>query len=248
MNLSNPVELALLQRVYSCRECVVKKPKLVSEFTEARPGMFHKFPPLIGCAGKAKLLFVGYNPRRTTNVAVHDFAVRSLDDFCTLSNNTDHHGQRYIGSSSSTFEHERHYDLHNDIVQRVFGKPFEQVAAVTEMYLCASRDGKKLNTETSPCAQLYLSQTIKIANPDYIVTFGSGLPRFFSLFLRELRAGVLHLPFPSKRTTPTTTMAAAVEWVVQSLLCLEQGEEPPRKTWRWPKSDATLPHAIMRYP
>ena len=84
--------------MYGCRECAVKGRSFVSEFSEARPGFFYKFPPLIGGNGKVKLLFVGYNPRRTTNLAIHNFAMGSFQNFCTLSNNLDHHGNLYIGS------------------------------------------------------------------------------------------------------------------------------------------------------
>jgi hypothetical protein len=248
MNVSNPVELALLQDVYGCRECAIKGRSFVSDFSEARSGFFYKFPPLIGGAGKVKLLFVGYNPRRTTNLAIHNFAMGSFQNFCTLSDNFDHHGQRYIGSPKSAPDHEEHYELHDDIVQRVFAKPFEDVAAVTEMYLCASKNGKKLNTENSPCAQKFLLRTIGIARPDYIVTLGSGLPRFFKRFIRGVKADVLHLPFPSDQVTPPATMSAAVNWAVDSLIALEAGTQPPQKTWRWKTGDAKLPQGIMHYP
>jgi hypothetical protein len=248
MNLADPVELKLLQDVYPCRECAVEKRAFVSEFNEARPGYFYKFPPLIGVAGKVKLLLVGYNPRRTTNLAIHNFAMATFQNFGTLSNNFDHHGQRYIGSLKSAPDHEEHYELHDDIVQRVFAKPFEDVAVVTEMYLCASEDGQRLQTKNSPCAKRYLMRTIRIADPSYLVTFGVGLPRFFARFVSGIRADVLHVPFPSKRSTPEATMKAAVDWAVDSLIALEAGKQPPQKMWRWPTSDATLPQGIMRYP
>ena len=66
-------------------------------------------------------------------------------------------------------------------------------------------------------------RSIKIADPDYIVTFGVGLPRFFKRYIQRLRAKVLHLPFPSKRSTPPSTMRAAIEWATASLIALERG-------------------------
>jgi len=248
MNVSNPTELGLLQQVYSCRECAIEGRSFVSEFSEARPGFFYKFPPLIGGAGRVKLLFVGYNPRRTKNLAIHNFAMGSFQNFCTLSNNLDHHGQRYVGSLKSAPDHEEHYELHDDIVQRVFGVPFDDAAAVTEMYLCASQDGQRLQTKNSPCAKRHLMPALNIADPDHIVTFGVGLPRFFGRCVRGVRADVLHLPFPSRQATPVETMKAAVNWAVDSLIALEAGTQAPQKTWKWPTSDSSLPQAIMQYP
>lgn len=217
------------------------------EFKEARPGFFYKFPPLIGGPGKVKLLFVGYNPRRTTNLAVHSFAMGSFQNFCRLSNNVDHHGQPYVGSLMTAPDHEEHYELHDGIVQRVFEKPFEQVAAVTEMYLCATEDGQRLQTKNSPCAKRYLMRTLRIADPEYIVTFGVGRPRFFTRFVRGIRAEVLHLPFFSKRSTPVAAMNAAVNWAVYSLIALEQGQQPPAMSWKWPTNDPNLPQGIKQY-
>jgi len=97
------------------------------------------------------------------------------------------------------------------------------------------------------CGQRFLLRVIDIASPDYIVTLGSGLPRFFDRFIRGVRADVLHLPFPSDQVTRRVTMAA-VDWAVDSLIALEAGMQPPQRTWRWPNSDAKLPQEIMRYP
>jgi hypothetical protein len=87
-----------------------------------------------------------------------------------------------------------------------------------------------------------------IADPDYIVTLGSGLPRFFQRFVSGLNADVLHIPFPSRLVTPPATMRAAVDWVVGSLTALKLQKQPPPKTWKWPTSDSKLPQRIMRYP
>jgi hypothetical protein len=239
---------ALLKEAYGCQECAVEGRSFVSEFIEARPGFFFKFPPLIGGIGKVKLLFVGYSPRRTkNNIAIHDFAMDTFENFCKLSENRGRRGHRYVGSPRSTADHEPHYDFHNDIVQRVFAKSFHKVAAVTEMYLCASEDGRKLNTQNSPCARRFLPRSINVADPDYIVTFGSGLPDFFRLFIRGVGAEVLHLPFPS-RCTSHAIMNAAVDWAVASLIARELGQQPPQKLWKWPLNDAILPQSIMRYP
>jgi hypothetical protein len=247
MNITDPTELALLKEVYGCDSCASQK--VGSQFTPAPSGSFFKFPPLIGGTGELKLLFVGYNPRRTTtNLAIHDFAMGSFKHFCVLSDNINHIGHRYIGSPLTAPDHEAHYDLHNNIVQRVFAKPFEDVAAVTEMYLCASKNGQQLPTWKSPCAKRHLMRTFKTADPDYMVTFGVGVPRFFKRFARGVRADVLHLPFPSTRNTLEPTMSAAVDWAVDSLIALEAGTQPPQKTWRWPNSDAILPQGVMRYP
>lgn len=165
MNTANAEELAILQEVYGCRKCADEHRNFSSEFKSSASGSFFKFPPLIGRAGKPKLLFVGYNPRLTTNLAIHEFAMSNFQNFCTLSNNINHLGHRYVGSSATTPDHENHYDLHHEIVQRVFAEPFEHVAAVTEMYLCASENGRKLQTKNSPCARRFLMRTLGVADP-----------------------------------------------------------------------------------
>lgn len=247
MNLSNPAEVKLLQDVYPCQECAVKQRTFVSEFIEARPGYFYKFPPLIGGSGKVRLLFIGYNPRRTSNHAIHNFAMDNFQNFCTLSNNVNHHDQPYIGSPKNAADHEEHYDLHDEIVRRVFGVPFSQVAAVTEMYLCASEDGQRLQTRNSPCARKFLIRTLGVSDPEYIITFGVGLPRFFAKFVSGIRASVFHLPFPSNRSAPEAVRKTAVDWAVSGLLAMEKGQPPPAMEWRWPSADADLPQGVRHY-
>ena len=239
----------LLQEVYGCRKCAEEGRSFARAFDEARPGFFYKFPPTIGRAGTVQLLFVGYNPRRTRNLAIHDWAMRNLENFHRLSENTNHLGDRYIGGSPMAQDREGHYDLHAEVVQRIFARPFEEVAAVTEMYLCASRSGRELNTRTSPCARRFLVRTIMATDPLFIITLGLDIPKFFARFVRGIRADVLHLPFPSSRSAPPVTMRAAIDWAVSSIAGLRSGIPARPREWHLERkdSDSTFPSTVMRY-
>src|SRR5690606_12962134 len=122
--------------------------------------------------GKADLLFVGINPRRSdTNLDLHDWLMKSPENFERLANNTTARGERYVAINGK----EEHYHCHMIVVEGVFGPGtiFETKAAVTELYLCANESGSALLKKgRSPCASQYLSRCVKIVQPSVVVAVG----------------------------------------------------------------------------
>lgn len=162
----------LLRDAYTCKAC----PRAFG-FVDSPNGSYFKFPPTIGAHGKADILFVGINPRRSrSNLALHEQLMTSKRAFADLSANR-YAGQPYI----STTNGEAHYLPHLEIIRQVFDRPqpFESCAIVTELFLCASENSKGLPQPDSPCASRFLPNVIAFAQPKVIVAVGSRVFNFF---------------------------------------------------------------------
>jgi len=162
---------SLLNQVKECRRCAGK-----GWFRSSTSGEDYRFPPTIGCRTNTKILFIGLNPRASaSNLPFHEAISRSAESFRALSNNRTPDGSRYITQSGP----ERHYNLHMRIVDRVFpGREFEQVAAVTELHLCASESGKHLPSE-GPCNAIFLPRVVEMCNPEVIIALGAKVRDWF---------------------------------------------------------------------
>ena len=152
----------LLRDVYQCDRC--------SEsygFTRPAPGKpYFKFPPTIGAEGHADLLFVGINPRKTYNTSLHSRLMSDKNEFLALARNRD--GQKaYIIRGGG----EKHYHHHMAIVEALYGKDarFENHAAVTELYLCATKNAKGLPSDVKPCADLYFDRVFLKVRPKVVI-------------------------------------------------------------------------------
>lgn len=159
-------------QVYTCDSCAPLK----LGFTRSGPGRpFFKFPPLIGAQGAAPLLFIGLNPRRAAgDVAFHDRLMRDPEAFEALARNRVE-GGRYIAINGR----ERHYNLRVRIAAAAYpGHEFEEVAAVTELFLCASESGAELPRKGSPCADRYLVRVAQIVRPTVIVAVGKAAENY----------------------------------------------------------------------
>lgn len=162
----------LIDNVFACRLC----PKSYGFKSRTPDGPYSKFPAIIGKTNKAKLLFVGINPRiSNSNRSDHDFWMRDKFNFQSLSANK-HRGKSYI-------EQELHYRFHVRLVKNIFGPDcnFESVAAVTEIFLCATEDSSGLPYPGSCCADLYFGDTLRLANPQVIVAVGSRVMAYFKM-------------------------------------------------------------------
>jgi uracil-DNA glycosylase len=162
----------LLRDSYSCSRC----PEMFG-FSTSPNGSYFKFPPIIGATGKADILFVGINPRRSdTNLHLHQSLMTSKRAFKDLSANRIN-GAAYIDPSSG----EPHYHHHLEIIRKVYGKPrtFESCAAVTELFLCASENSTNLPNPESPCAAHFLPQVLNLIQPQVIVAVGSRVFDYF---------------------------------------------------------------------
>lgn len=199
-----PDPAALRSEVYSCDACA----RLQLGFE--RPGTqrpFFKFPPIIGSQGHAPLLFMGLNPRRSaTNAALHDTIMADPAAFDALAaNRVD--GRPYIAIRGS----ERHYRPHAVIASSVFpGRPFEEVAAVTELFLCASEDAGVLGRAGTPCADRFLGRVMRVVEPRVVVAVGRVVeahlrPRFgpqegpFRAIVHGVKVLVVPMPHPNAR-------------------------------------------------
>ena len=162
----------LLRDSYSCSRC----PETFG-FSISPNGGYFKFPPIIGATGKADILFVGINPRRSnTNLHLHQSLMTSKRAFKDLSANRIN-GAAYIDPSGG----EPHYHHHLEIIRKVYGEPrtFESCAAVTELFLCATADSSDLPKPDSQCADHFLPDVLAIVHPKVIVAVGSRVLDYF---------------------------------------------------------------------
>ncbi len=157
----------LRQRVFECEACAGDGFGF-SRISDRTP--FAKFPPTIGSSHTAPLLFIGTNPRiSTTNRDLYLEIMRDPEVFDSLAHDI-WRGQSYVRFG----EPGRHYDLHVAIADEAFpGHSFASVAAVTELFLCATLDGGLLPARGSKCADLHLDEVVRQVCPQVVVTVGA---------------------------------------------------------------------------
>lgn len=194
---------AVIEEVRQCKVC--EKLGLPFEASGGHNPPF-RFPPVIGGSGPLPLLFVGINPRVSeSNRDFHETLVRNPRTFAQLAENIDR-GRPYIGPQAK----ERHYAAHVRLAQRLFpSQPFEAVAAVTEIFFCASKSSMGLPIEQSPCAQRYFERVLAIVRPVVVLAvgqavkrylqkrFGSGEDRIFARWGQGKKALVVSMPHPN---------------------------------------------------
>lgn len=157
----------LRQRVFRCEECSE------SGFGFSRidaDAALSKFPPTIGSSGDAPLLFIGTNPRiSNSNRELYTEIMRSPESFDLLAQDV-WRGRSYLRFG----EPGHHYDLHIAIARKAIpGRPFASVAAVTEVFLCATLDGGLLPNAGSRCADLHLDEVAQQVRPQVVVAVGA---------------------------------------------------------------------------
>lgn len=221
MNLVSPEFRLLLKDVYSCNTCPASY-----GFTLSPSARNYKFPPLIGGGSHLEILFVGINPRRTeSNRQLHSILMSSKKAFADLSSNKAN-GIPYIGRNGQEF----HYRFHVRLVEKIFGesKPFESVAGVTELFLCASRKSTGLPLPSSRCADQFLPRTLQIAQPKVIVAVGEKVMAYFKskthrqiglaeieVHLWEKSYPVFGMPHPANPNISEADKQALVDQTIQ---------------------------------
>jgi hypothetical protein len=213
----NTAAIRFADEVYSCRSCV----GLGFKSPEQSKG-YYKFPPTIGALGQAPLLFVGINPRiSNTNRPLHDRMMADLRAFEALAGNRVG-SQKYIVPDGL----EKHYKGHVEIANSVYPKKaFEEVAAVTELFLCAKEDSVGLPIQDSPCARKYSSRTVSIIKPRVIIPVGKMAYNYFlkrSLTKNEVfKTGIFGTPLwvvpmshPSARVKDQKW---SIEWTIRKV-------------------------------
>ena len=173
----------LTEEVITCRRC-----DEAWGFSSRTPNSgYFKFPPLIGKTKNARLLFVGINPRISeSNRWLHEHVMQAKENFIGLARNVVR-DRAYIASDGQ----EPHYRLHVRFVREIFGSSFsfEQVAAVTEIFFCATKNSQNLPNPGSPCADLYFAETVRLANPLVIVAVGGRVMSYFRTRPHEYEGG-----------------------------------------------------------
>jgi uracil-DNA glycosylase len=157
----------LREEVFGCEACA----SLGFGFSRLRPDLpLSKFPPVIGSSSAVPLLFIGTNPRiSNSNQDLYEEIMQRPDSFHLLAQDV-WRGRSYLRFG----EPGRHYDLHLAIAEKAFpGRPFSSVAAVTELFLCSTKDGAALPRSGSPCADRYLAQVVRQVQPSVVVAVGA---------------------------------------------------------------------------
>ncbi len=213
----------LLRDVYSCSLC----PKAYG-FCDSPNGSYFKFPPIIGAAGPADILFVGINPRRSSsNRGLHERLMTSKRAFLDLASNRAF-GAPYIDE----FCEERHYHDHLQIIRDLYGEAssFESRAAVTELFLCASSTSSSLPCPESPCAERFLPKVLTIVQPKVIVAVGSRVMDYFKIKSSESLDGnevtsqivghdykVVRMPHPGDPNLSDSQRCAQIAMCIQRI-------------------------------
>ncbi len=208
---------SLVQEVYRCTHCV---PLVLPFATCTDAGRFFRFPPVIGAPGAAEVLFVGINPRVSpSNLPLHTALMRDISAFQELAANS-YRERDYIGPQGQ----ESHYSLHLWIASQLFpGRRFASVAAVTELFFCASESSARLPVEQSPCADKYLGRVLASTRPKLVVAVGSRVANYLAgRFPRQAqyaiaawgdhgRAPIIPVPHPNSRGEKHSRTLRAVE-------------------------------------
>lgn len=158
-------KLRLLKDVFECMYCN----SLGIAFAQRETGRFYRFPPFIGASkGSSQILFIGTNPRISdSNETLHQIVSGHFGAFADLSNNL-YQGQSYIG----LYGNERHYKWHAKMVNKLFPeRKFEDVAATTEIFFCASNSANGLSSE-SPCANKFMARVFSLTRPRLTIAVG----------------------------------------------------------------------------
>lgn len=194
----------LIEEVRCCTRCeCLGIPFVVAD----HGGRAFRFPPTIGARGTASLLFVGINPRVSeTNREFHNALMRDCSAFVELASNR-FQGRHYIGPRGL----ERHYSAHVRIARQIYpDQAFEAVAAVTELFFCASLSSRGLPLERSPCADRYFERVLGVVQPRVVFAlgraekylarrFGTEGGKTFATWADGGRALVIGIPHPNSR-------------------------------------------------
>jgi hypothetical protein len=185
--------------------------------------------------GTAPLLFVGINPRvSNSNRHLHNALMCDPSTFLELAGNR-FHGQHYIGPQGL----EGHYSAHVRIARQLFpDQSFETIAAVTELFFCASESAKGLPAQRSPCATKYFERVLALIQPKVVFAVGSQVESYlvrrfgsvdsktFVTWGQTARALMIVIPHPNQRGERLSKWQAAAESARAYLLADKSPGEP----------------------
>jgi uracil-DNA glycosylase len=241
---------SLLKEVYRCTHCA----PLGLPFVDCMDaGRWFRFPPTIGAPGPAQLLFVGINPRVSdSNRHLHTALMHDFSTFHELAGNRFRNSD-YIGANGL----EGHYSMHVWIANRLFPeRTFASVAAVTELFFCASESSTGLPVERSPCADKYFGRVLAAVSPKVVFAVGrrveSYMTRRFPRAGRYLfatwgdtgKALIVPVTHPNSWGEKQSKLTAAAETARAYLL---RGDVPPSPGGRPMLPPPELPRMEMPY-
>lgn len=171
------------RNVYGCNLCLEEGERdgFVRQNVNLDAGPFFRFPPVIGKTQNVDLLFVGINPRiSATNRNLHERLMSDFETFRSFGHNRRSDYSRYITRGAR----ETHYRSHLTVVHAIYGYSchFDEVAAVTELVLCAS---KSKPGASNVCADAFLNKTISITAPKIIIQVGVTVKKHFNKYYRQ---------------------------------------------------------------
>jgi hypothetical protein len=141
----------------------------------ANRARYAKFPAIIGGLRRVEILFVGINPKITErNRRIYPKLTVDERTFAEFSRNQ-FQGGPYVVLNGQ----EPHYNLHCRIVGSIFkNSRFEDRAAVTELFLCATKDASTFPAGQSRCADTYFETVVRAVEPEVIVMLGRKVRRY----------------------------------------------------------------------
>jgi hypothetical protein len=224
---------------FDCDHCADKGFGFQRQPTTRR---LYKFPSSIGADGAAPLLFAGINPRKSdSNAELHDLITSDLNAFDQLSRNR-LFGEAYIATNGR----EKHYRVHARIATAASesnGAPFENVAACTEAFLCATEDATPaiaacLRNGAGPCVERHFWNTIRRVQPKVVIAVGTLVCDFLSRYCigspPRVNTGdkpaLLAIPHPSHRTL-SFEECEEVGKICRTIISSEKDDQPISYRW-----------------
>jgi hypothetical protein len=132
-------------------------------------------------------------------------------------------GKRYIRAGGG----EPHYEDHVRVVRGVFGPTaaFEDHAAVTELFFCATKRANGLPCSTSPCANTYFERVFDQVKPKFVVCVGRKVLGYFrakfgdgDCRLGGVTAKVAYIAHPNDPATAITERKRLLESIVAEIM------------------------------
>ena len=169
--------MKLLCDVYNCMQCHELTLGFARRQADKR---FFRFPPVIGATRNVSVLFSGINPRITpTNEVLHQQVSGDLTAFADLAANRIKE-KPYIAIDGK----ERHYRWHARMISDLFpNRPFEEVAAATELYFCASTNASGLDRRDNPCAKKFMERVFILVQPRVVIAVGKPVEKYLRQFM-----------------------------------------------------------------
>jgi hypothetical protein len=219
--------MELLHDVFECMDCDALGLTFAKRPFDRR---FFRFPPVIGAAKDVAVLFIGINPRiSSSNEMLHQHVSDDMPAFAAFAANRIN-GVPYIAKEGK----ERHYRWHARMINDLFpNRLFEEVAAVTELYFCASIDARGLDRLDNPCAKKFMTRVFVLMRPRAVVAVGRPVERYLRRFMCNSSTDQLFVIRIGGHTITVVTVphpnyygerSAKWKWATATVECILSGQ------------------------